>query len=170
MLSATYLATTTTYYLHSTPLLHLLMPRRSEHDTAFATSFPLDWHTPPFGAKQGIPTRQSIQLIDGLYRFRKSIPSITSLYKPSSTYSCDDTVTWRSPPSAVNVKSNKRTSLHNSLLPLATVTVSTAPSDGCASVVVQYEGEQSCAWHRCPTCNSPTHRYLQLPTTVNLDS
>ena len=42
MLSATYLAATTTYYLHSMPLLHLLMPQRSEHDTAFATSFPLD--------------------------------------------------------------------------------------------------------------------------------
>ena len=42
ILSATYLATTTTYFLHSMPLLHLLMPRRSEHSTAFATSFPLD--------------------------------------------------------------------------------------------------------------------------------
>ena len=73
MLSATYLAVTTTYYLHSTPLLQLLMPRRSEHDTASATSFALDWHTPPFSAKQGIPTQQSIQLIDGLYRFKNSI-------------------------------------------------------------------------------------------------
>ena len=140
MLSATCLAATTTYYLHSTPLLHLLMPRRSEHDTAFATSFLLDWHTPPLAAKQGIPTRQSIQLIDRLYHFRKSIPSITSLYKPLSTYSCDDTVTWRSPPSALNIKSNERTSLHNSLLPFATVTVSTAPSDGCASVVCTIRG------------------------------
>ena len=135
MLSATYFATTMTYYLHSTPLLHLLMPRWSEHDTASDTTFALDWHTAPFAAKQGIPTRQSIQLIDGLYRFRKSIPSIMSLYSPSSTYSCDDTVTWRSPPSAVKVTSNERTSLHNTLVPFATVTVSTTPSDGCASVV-----------------------------------
>ena len=140
MLSATCLAATTTYYLHSTPILHLLMPRRSEHDTASDSTFPLDLHTPPFAAKQGIPARQSIQLIDGLYRFKKSIPSITSLYKPSSTYSGDDTVTWRSPLSAVKVNSNERTSLHNSLLPFATVTVSTAPSDGCASVVCTIRG------------------------------
>ena len=122
ILSATYLAMTMTYFLHSTPLLHLLVLRRSEHSTAFATSFPLDLHTPPFAAKQGIPTRQSIQLIDGLYRFRKSIPSITSLYNPSSTCSCDDTVTWRSPPSAVNVKFNAHTSLHNTLVPFAVST------------------------------------------------
>ena len=140
ILSATCLVMTTTYFLHSTPLLHLLMPRRSKHDTASGTTFLLDLRTPPFSAKQGTPTRQSIQLIDGLYRFKKSIPSITSLYKPSSTYSCDDTVTWRSPPSALNVKSNERTSLHNSLLPFATVTVSTAPSDGCASVLCTIRG------------------------------
>ena len=140
MLSATYFATTTTYYLHSTPLLHLLMPRRSEHDTASDTTFALDLHIPPFAVKQGIPTRQSIQLIDGLYRFKKSIPSITSFYRPSSTYSCDNTVTWRSAPSTVNIKSNECTSLHNSLLPFATVTVSTAPSDGCASVVCTIRG------------------------------
>ena len=42
MLSATCLATTTTYFLHSTPLLQLLMPQRSEHNTASATSFLLD--------------------------------------------------------------------------------------------------------------------------------
>ena len=74
MLSATCLAATTTYYLHSTPLLHLLMVWRSEHDTAFGTSFPLDLHTPLFAVKQGIPTRQSVQLIDGLYRFRNPFP------------------------------------------------------------------------------------------------
>ena len=134
ILSATCLATTMTYFLHSMPLLHLLMLWWSEHDTTSATLFSLDWHTPLFAVKQGIPTQQSIQLIDRLYHFKKSIPSITSLYNPSSTYSCDNTVTWRSPPSTVNIKSNKRTSFHNSLLPFATVTVSTAPSDGCASI------------------------------------
>ena len=56
ILSATCLAATTTYYLHSTPLLHLLMPRQSEHDTASDSTFALDWHTTPFAAKQGIPT------------------------------------------------------------------------------------------------------------------
>ena len=110
ILSATYFATAMTYFLHSMPLLHLLMPRRSEHTTVFATSFLLDLHTLPFALKQGIPTRQSIQLIDGLYRFKKSIPSVTSLCNPSSTYSCNDTVTWRSPSPAINVKSNICTS------------------------------------------------------------
>ena len=66
MLSATYLAATTTYYLHSTPLLHLLMAWQSEHGTASDTTFLLDLHTLSLAAKQGIPTRQSIQLIDGL--------------------------------------------------------------------------------------------------------
>ena len=102
--------------------------------TCSDTSFTLDWHTAPFAAKQGIPTRKSSQLIDGLYHFRKSIPSITLLHKPSSTYSCNNTVTRRSPPSAINVNFNIRTSLHNNLVPFTTVIVITAPYDGCASI------------------------------------
>ena len=50
-------------------------------------------HTPSFLPKQGIATRESIQLIYGLYRLRKSIPKITSLYKPSNTYNTAYVVT-----------------------------------------------------------------------------
>ena len=110
------------------------------HTTDLVTSFVLDWRTVPFAAKQGIPIQQSSQLIDGWYCFRKSILSITSLYKPSSIYSYNNTVTQRSPPSTVNVKSNICTSLHNILPPFATVTVSTAPWDGCASVEWTIQG------------------------------
>ena len=82
------------------PLLHLLMPGWSEHATGSVTYFALDRHTALFAAKKGIPTWQSIQLIDGLYHFRKPIPGITLFYKSLSTYSCHHTVTWWSSPSA----------------------------------------------------------------------
>ena len=46
-----------------------------------------------FLPKQGIVTQESIQLIYGLHRLRKSIPNITSVYKPSNTYNTAYVVT-----------------------------------------------------------------------------
>ena len=140
ILSATYFATTTTEFLQVAPLLQLVMSAWLKHDAEPPTTLALDWHIPPFGAKQGITTRESNQLIYGLYRFKKSMPKITSFYKPSSTYTFDWTTTWRSPPSAVNFRFNSRTSVHNYLFPLATVTVNTAPSDGLAPVDLTTRG------------------------------
>ena len=59
ILSVTYDATTTSKFLRSIPLLHLLMHRWSEHATNLATSFAPDWQKVLFAAKQGIPTQQS---------------------------------------------------------------------------------------------------------------
>ena len=55
--------------------------------TLSATNIISAWftHTTSFSPKQGIATRESIQLIYRLYRLRKSIPNIMSVYKLSNT-------------------------------------------------------------------------------------
>ena len=99
-----------------------------------AKTLVLDWQAAPFAVKQGITTRESIQLICGLYRFRKSMPKMALFYKPSSICKRVCATTWQSPPSTEKINCNSTISWHNTWFPFATVSVNTVPCDGFISI------------------------------------